>query len=93
MSWQKRFAAGVCTIAMLAMGGCGPKNDIPNESTPEYDVRFAEFEPSTLEREIPVGYAGDGTVFDLKKDNYSSNTSVELTPVTLHCSDGVDRPA
>lgn len=86
MNFGKRFAAGICAVSILLFGGCGGNNKPTADN-----ASIIEFEPSALVRKIPDGYAGEGSVFDLTADKYASSTSVELTPTTLHCSDGVDR--
>ncbi len=86
----KRIVARICAVVMLSLCACGQKEGIPKLAN-EIDWSLEEFEMSTFQRKIPYDYTGKGEIFDLQEDDYSSNSNPTLTPITLHCSDGIDR--
>ncbi len=86
----KRIAAGVCAVTMLILGGC--VQELPGQKQKyEKEQDIIEVSETTLARKIPSSFKGSGEIFNLKESDCFSASAVTLYPVTLHCSDGVDR--
>jgi len=72
----------------LLLVGCGQENITQSK---EIDWASFSFPASTFQRDIPDSYKGKGEVISLLTEQYASSSTVELSPITLHCSDGMDR--
>lgn len=88
---RKSIIAGLCVCAiLLGTSGCGGAGQ--TDSQPQSDTASVVEIPSEwLKREAPEDVHGRVEPFILNQESYASTSTAAVSPILLHCSDGVAR--
>lgn len=88
---RKSMIAGLCVCAiLLGTGGCGGAGQTDSQPQPD-TASVVEIPNEWLKWEAPEDLYGRVERFTLNQESYASTSTAAVTPILLHCSDGVVR--